>query len=75
MNTNQFKREDWATKSPVNGRTPEEQLAHLDELYGKGQGAVKERAKLKKRIADREVLKAEAAKAKEKKAKNKKKEG
>ncbi len=31
-------------------RTPEEQLARLDELLGKGQGAKKERAKLQARI-------------------------
>lgn len=32
-------------------RTNEQQLAHLDELLGKGKGAKKERAKLKAKIA------------------------
>lgn len=34
-------------------RTPEEQLSLLDLKFGKGLGATKERAKLAKRIADR----------------------
>lgn len=42
-------------------RTPEQQLQRLDEKYGAGLGAQKERAKLAKRIADR------SAKAKAKK--------
>lgn len=33
-------------------RTDAQQLEHLDKLFGKGQGAVKERAKLKARIAE-----------------------
>ena len=34
-------------------RTPEEQLARLDKMLGKGKGAKKERARLKKKIQDR----------------------
>lgn len=34
-------------------RTDEEQLARLDEMFGSGQGASKERARLAIRIADR----------------------
>ena len=33
------------------GRTPQQQLAHLDRLFGAGLGAAKERAKLARRIA------------------------
>lgn len=33
-------------------RTPQEQLSRLDAKFGTGQGAVKERAKLAKRIKD-----------------------
>lgn len=36
-------------------RTPEEQLARLDAAFGKGKGAVKERAKLAARIAARDA--------------------
>jgi len=32
-------------------RTPQEQLKRLDEKFGEGKGAVKERAKLARRIA------------------------
>ena len=32
-------------------RTPQQQLARLDHMYGKGQGAAKERAKLAEKIA------------------------
>jgi len=35
-------------------RTPQEQLKRLDEMFGEGRGAAKERAKLAKRIADME---------------------
>lgn len=38
-------------------RTPQEQLARLDAKFGAGQGAVKERAKLAKRIRDAEEAK------------------
>jgi len=31
-------------------RTPQQQLARLDEMFGKGKGATKERAKLAKLI-------------------------
>lgn len=34
-------------------RTPEEQLSRLDQMFGEGQGAAKERAKLARRIEDR----------------------
>jgi len=44
-------------------RTPEEQLKRLDEKYGSGLGAQKERAKLAKRIKD---LSEKAAKKEEK---------
>lgn len=33
-------------------RTPQEQLKRLDEMLGEGQGAVKERAKLARQIAE-----------------------
>jgi len=36
----------------TSNRTPEEQLKRLDEKYGEGKGAQKERAKLAKRISD-----------------------
>ena len=39
-------------KEAANGRTPQEQLARLDDMLGKGKGAVKERAKLAKRIEE-----------------------
>tara|TARA_Y100000310_G_scaffold332881_1_gene409317 strand:+ start:7538 stop:7708 length:171 start_codon:yes stop_codon:yes gene_type:complete len=32
------------------GRTPQQQLVRLDKMFGKGNGAVKERAKLAKLI-------------------------
>ena len=38
-------------------RTDEEQLAHLDKLLGKGVGAKRERARLAKRIADKQAKK------------------
>lgn len=34
-------------------RTSEEQLVRLDQMFGSGQGAIKERAKLLKRIEER----------------------
>ena len=34
-------------------RTDQQQLAHLDKLLGKNKGSVKERARLKARIADK----------------------
>ena len=52
-------------------RTPEQQIARLDQMFGEGKGAVKERAKLAKRIADAKP-KAKAEKP-EKKAKAEKK--
>ena len=36
-------------------RTPQEQLARLDKMFGEGQGARKERAKLNKRIEEKEL--------------------
>lgn len=33
-------------------RTPEQQLARLDGMFGEGQGATKERARLAQQIAD-----------------------
>jgi len=39
-------------KEAAEGRTPQEQLARLDDMLGKGKGAKKERAKLAKRIED-----------------------
>lgn len=39
-------------KEVADGRTPQEQLARLDDILGKGKGAVKERAKLAKKIKD-----------------------
>jgi len=39
----------------ANKRSPEEQLARLDKMFGAGMGAVKEREKLHKRIADKQV--------------------
>jgi hypothetical protein len=41
----------------ANKRTPEEQLRRLDKMFGEGQGATKERAKLAKRIAERNEVK------------------
>lgn len=38
-------------------RSPEEQLVRLDRMFGEGKGAIKERAKLHKCIADRQVNK------------------
>lgn len=38
-----------------NGRSSKEQLARLDAMFGKGQGAKRERAKLAKRIAETEA--------------------
>jgi hypothetical protein len=35
------------------GRTPEQQIARLDALFGVGLGATKERAKLAKKIASK----------------------
>lgn len=49
----------------TSNRTPEEQLKRLDEKYGEGEGAQKERAKLARRISDRV---AKAAVPKEEKA-------
>jgi hypothetical protein len=43
-------------------RTPEEQLKRLDQKYGIGKGAQKEREKLAKRIRDRSVEKIETPK-------------
>ncbi len=36
-------------------RTPEEQLKRLDEMFGVGNGAQKEREKLAKKIKDRDT--------------------
>jgi hypothetical protein len=36
-------------------RTPEEQIARLDTMFGVGLGAQKERAKLAKRIANKKA--------------------
>lgn len=33
-------------------RTPQEQLARLDKMFGNGKGATKERAKLEKKIEE-----------------------
>jgi len=43
-------------------RTPQDQLKRLDTMFGEGLGAAKERAKLVKRIEERNRLKKEAAK-------------
>lgn len=39
----------------TSNRTPEAQLKRLDEKYGEGNGAKKERAKLAKRIRDEDT--------------------
>jgi dTMP kinase len=46
-------------------RTPQEQLKRLDTMFGDGQGAQKERAKLQRRIEEQSRAKVEAAKKKE----------
>ena len=38
-------------KAARDARTPKQQLASLDAMLGKGEGAVKERARLKKQMA------------------------
>ncbi len=52
--------------------TPEQQLARLDALFGAGLGAVKERAKLAKRMAQTPPPKAEPPKKRPKKARDNK---
>jgi len=51
-------------------RTPEQQIARLDQMFGKGKGAAKERARLAKQISD---SKKSAKKTKGKSAETKKK--
>jgi dTMP kinase len=46
-------------------RTPQEQLKRLDLMFGEGQGAQKERAKLQRRIEEQSRARVEAAKKKE----------
>jgi hypothetical protein len=48
-------------------RTPEDQLHRLDRMFGKGQGAAKERLKLQKRIEERNRLADQAKKKLEEK--------
>ncbi len=48
-------------------RTPAQQVKALDALLGKGKGAVRERARLKKTIAAAKAEKAKAKEAKEEK--------
>lgn len=52
-------------------RTPEEQLKRLDDMFGVGKGAQKEREKLAKRIGDRDI---KAESLKEEKAESPKEE-
>jgi len=40
-----------ARQESRDARTDAQQLTHLDDLFGEGQGAEKERARLNKRIA------------------------
>lgn len=49
-------------------RTPQEQLRILDERFGEGRGAAKERAKLKARIEASEQAKQAEREKKEKKS-------
>jgi hypothetical protein len=50
------RREDAKERQEVaDQRTPHEQLARLDRMFGPGQGAKKERAKLAKKIASSET--------------------
>lgn len=46
-------------------RTPQQQLARLDHMYGKGQGAAKERAKLAEKIAKAKTKPVESAESTE----------
>lgn len=48
-----------ARQAEADQRTPEQQLANLDRLFGPGQGAAKERAKLARRIEARDAERAE----------------
>ncbi len=50
MKSKMQKREEEQLRA-TNRRTPEDQIKHLDKVFGKGQGAVKERAKLLKRLS------------------------
>ena len=59
--TNKEERKERALerKETSGERSPEEQLSRLDRMFGKGNGAKKERGKLRKRIAERQVSKEE----------------
>ncbi len=46
-------------QATADGRTPQEQLTRLDDMFGKGKGAQKERGRLAKRIAEPRVKKDE----------------
>ena len=51
-------------------RTPQQQIERLDQMFGEGQGAAKERARLQKQIEQDSKPKAKAKKVKAKKGKN-----
>ena len=60
INSKSRKKERQVTAQKVietrNNRTDEEQLALLDQRFGKGQGAVKERERLLSKITARKVV-------------------
>jgi len=66
----QQQRDCQARIEAAKNRTPEEQVARLDKMFGKGQGAKKERAKLALRIEAKQD-KAHEAEVKAQRAANK----